>query len=600
MLSRLGQLIVRPPERLWFDFHTPTVKQHLNEVNYLCLSNIFKVEKNCALLEVLIAQLNDEKDRHRLIGTLLNIMIPGSQSESTRSFSILDQCRIVPRPNLNLKLGTFTYKPTSEATWHLVATSEEEELFSFAADAMMNTELFSVVARVEHNLVDVLLESDLNIRRLELRDLGFLLNRSDSITTIHADAKTLDDWMLEFWQYLNRHLRPIYDVTDHSAPSSDETVDSLLSMAGLQDSRIYRTRSDGTWSYLTPRAFEAGLYIVEPLDLERVEIKDLLMIDQTCAPFLLQEQESELTAGKSFKRFLRVFEKLEKRCSTTIEAFIDRTFSPESKDSLRILAIQYLESGCYEGHLENTLLRQLPMWRRATPAGSSEHIAANNARFCGFKEMLMPWVQGLSSFVEPEMVIEHKAALLQMEVPSMTHEQVWDIIKRDLPGDVKDKALRQQYVEFIQYLAEWSIKPTDNVTPNSVSIMCEVATLYNHQDTIFKAAFREQKCNHFLHPDLQLGVLRSFWLSLGLRARDHAGVMNHEHFLDCALVMDRRWSDRFKGPSFEEDSKTVASFIGSDHRQSRTWPITAWATLRTIPLFKVRGVPSDENPYRTN
>ena len=603
LLAQMIPLLVRPPDRLQSYFRHPTLNSRCKKVDAECLSETFRKEENCKILEDLISQTADPKKQTGILKSLLNAMIL-SLKGTPMALSALDTCRILPRPCLNDPMGTLYWNPDSNAPLHFVATAEEEELFGFAAESMVHNRLFAesheivILGTPSQNPIDILLESNFNIRRLQLSDIGSLLARPKSPTSPHNVTQDLDSWLPIFWKYLNRQFPVTYDA-------SNETADDLLSRAALLDHRIYRIGSRQGWSYITPREFSSQPCVLRPYDKQHQKICEVIpglsMIDPDCAPFLLNEREGDLKCSKSFKRLLRAFEKIEKTTGRRPDTSIGYISDSETKDVISDIVLAYVQSSEYDVYIDGVTLQQLPIWRRlkSSPSPPCEHIASSDALFCGHEKMLMPWVKNLSRFVDPKLVNSHGNALKKLEVSSLTHQETWDVVKWDLPNDVKSPVLKKQYREFIDFIRRWEIKISGRVAPNGDGIMCETNSLYDHQDSIFMAAFREQFKARFLDEEMQAPSLRNLWLGLGLRKRS-SGEVKHGYFLECAVAISLRWNPGSTSTSFSEDSATVASYLKYDAGHFQSWPASTWAALASIPMFKVKRVDDNESSYRVN
>ena len=608
LLAQTIPLLVRPPDRLQSYFKGPALNTRCKIVDAECLSEIFRKEENCKTLEDLISQTADSKKQTGTLKALLNTMIPPLKGTPI-ALSALDTCRILPRPCPNDPMGTLYWNPDSNAPLHFVATAEEEDLFGFAAESMVHTKLFlgpleaGTFDTISHDPIDILLESNFNVRRLQLSDIGSLLARPKSPTNRHNDTQDLDSWLPMFWKYLNRQFQVTYDISHRSVPSCPTSTNDLLSKAALLDQYIYRIRSSRGFSYLTPREFDCQPCVLQPLNEQHQKICEaipgLSMIDPDCAPFFLKEQEGDFKCSKSFKRLLRALEIMEKTTSTIVMASLGHILKSESKDTMANLVFEYLRSGEYDTPRDKAILRQLPIWRRLQPSPLSphEHITVNDALFCVHEKMLMPWVQNLSRFVRPSVVSSHEEAWKRLEILLLTHQQTWDFVKEDLPSDLKWEWSRKQYSEFIDFIARWEIKISGKIAPNGAGIMCETNALYDHDDNIFMAAFREQQKTRFLDEELQASWLRNSWLRLGLRKRGSCGI-KPEHFLECAVAIGLRWDPASTSSSFSQDSQTVALYLKYESAHFHSWPTSTWATLASIPMFKVRDVDDNESSYR--
>jgi len=616
LLTQLIPDLVRPPKGLWLGFES-IPGHHARQVDLECLSKIFQVEGNCKVLEAILADTKDEEAKRTAMALLLETMIPDTAVADATALSALSGCRIIPRPRFDCSLGTLIFDPQPDAIWNLLPTPEEQDLFAFATETMVNIGLpwkaarsLAVERKIVCNPIENLRKANFNIRQCEIRDLGTLLASSKSPTSSAVLDDDLAPWLLKFWQYLNAKS---FTIFGYAGTPFRMTVATFLTQANLQDQKIYRTFSNSKWHYITNRQFESEPCIVRPSHEEHRKICDqiqgLIAVDRTCIPFRLREDEDSLQKSASFKRFLEALKKLEKATNVSVKTIIGDCLTPISKDVVRELALDYLSPPDRAQASIDAILRRLPIWPRRERSSSSphEHIAAEDAIFCPHEDMLMPWISNLCSFVEPHLIQSAGAPLSKLGFPLLTREKVWHLIKGDVPKNVNTKDSRQQYVKFLQYLArwenseKWQVKITGKIAPNGNSLMCETNTLYDHEDEIFSAAFREQRKTRFLHVGMQGRDLHSFWLSLGLRVRSAAGVMSHEHFLECARAIDGRWDHISMTPVLRNDFEAVSAYLGRNGPPSKTfesWPHSTWTQIAAISMFRVRDVPADEAIYR--
>lgn len=599
LLMQIIPCLVRPPEHLWHEFKLAILSGQLKELNSYFLGELFQEEENCKLLEAFIAGLESRDAKESSMALLLEAMIPKAKAIDTNAWSVLNGCRVVPRPQLSYPLGTLIWKPQRSAVHNFYPTTEEQHLFAFAADTMVHTGLFpkrsgtlglnNLVTSAHQDPLENLLDAPFNIRGLVIGDLGDLLGHPRS--PIRSDGNPgLDPWLLKFWNYLNPKLRSIHSLRIVSSSTSGATIDDLLGDCGLHNRAVYRTRTNEQWQYMTPDQFRDEPCVLRPLNAEHLricqEITDLIIIDRDCAPSLLRENEDDLAREASFSRFLRALTKLEQRRRLSVKSLVG-ALAPKSRDIIRDLALRYVSED--KSNWFNGMLLKLPIWPRLVHSDTlpKEHIAAEDARFCTFAPMLKPWVNDLARFVNPQVVSAHQEGLEKLNISLLSRENVWNLIKYDLPSEVKTMESRLQYRHFLGYLSQWNIRPSGRVAPNGASVMCETSLLYDHQETIFAAAFREQKTSRFLHVDMQVGTLRSFWLKLGLRSRSSANSISHTDFIECADAINRRWDPAFTSPSFTEDSSQVTGYLRFNKPEFQTWPTTAWARLAAIPMFRV-------------
>ena len=607
--------LVRPPKKLWPNFKTEDFTSQIKEIDQRYLCNAFKVEDNCKRLEAFVAELGDNDKKCTTLALLLRILIPHRPSEDMGDWDLLDGCRILPRPSLSDPLGTLAFRSDSTMAWHLVMSLEEQVLFAFAADTIVNSKLFSnhkemTSDGVHYDPIKRLLEAPLNVRRMGIDDVGSLLAKDNSPSKVFKASdkfQTIDDWMLRFWQYINLKLRAIYDVADHSATSCDETVRMLLSEAGLFDHNVYRVCSGSASRYITPREFETLPCVLQPVMEERrkicQQVPGLCLVDSTYVPFLLQQKEGDLNDAASFARLLGAFRKLEKTSAITAKKIIGESLNLESRNIMHCLAMDHLAFGSSSNPAHYEILRQLPLWRRMKRSVLQpyEHIAAEDAFFFRDRSMLEPcvsWATELVRFVDPHDIGTHPAEIFQkLGVRFLDRDEVWQKIKADLPYKLETNESRQQYAELLRYLHRWTVELSGKIAPNGNGDMCECSTLYDHTDQIFQAAFRGQESTCFLHGGVRSSDLRAIWLSLGLRARTD-GAMGGEDFLECVSAINRRWHPAITTEVFESDAGTIASYLKYDGIYLRSWPISCWATIAKVPMFRIRDAPDTEPSYR--
>ncbi len=619
LLVQLIPDLVRPPWGLWRDFRSISGHQ-VREVDTKCLSTLFKVEDSCKHLEAILAKSKDEKGKGTIMALLLETMVPETAVGNTTALSSLDGCRIIPRPRFDCPLGTLTLDPQPDTSWNLLPNSKELELFAFATDTMVNDALpwkaNKTPARDDKivcNPIEVLQNANFNIRGCEIADVGILLSSPKSPTNPAFHDDDLAPWLLKFWEYLNNKSLTMFQGRGFGGTTSGMTVAEFLTKANLQDQKVYRTFSDTKWHYITSRQFDSEPCVVSPSLEEHRKICDqipgLIAVDRDCIPFRLKDDEVSLREFASFKRFLQALKKLEKAKNVSAKTIVGDYLTRESKDTMRKLALKYLSSPDYAQCPLDAILRRLPIWCRLARSDSKphEHVAAEDAIFFGHEEMLMPWISNLCAFVEPHVIQSDGDNLSKLGCSIVTREQMWHRIKGDIPKYVNTKDSRQQYLRFLQYTAHsqhvehWQVKIAGRIAPNGNSMMCETKTLYDHEDNIFSAAFREQMKNCFLHVDMQGPELRSLWRSLGLRVRSGAGVMTHEHFLECANAINGRWDQVSTTSTLHDDSEIFSAYLGRNGPPGMTfqhWPKTTWMRIAAIPMFRVRDVPADESAYR--
>ena len=611
LLKQIIPTLVRPSRNLRSVFSAKSLELQLKIVDIECLADSFKKEENCKLLEAYIAQLADEKKQHILIRTLLKTMIPQTRSEDVDIWPMLNGCRIMPRPRWDLSLGMLRWQPTPDVERHLIVTKEEESLFAFAADRMVHAGLFSKPAGTSvdstgafHDPINIILQCQkFNVREMEISDVGSLLARADSPTASHRDFQDFffDAWILKLWEYLNRHFGAVCKPKNSSEPKIEVTVDTLCRNAGICNLRLYRVTSNQ--SYISPQQFSDMPCVVEPSDEQQRKLLALFpgisTVDPKCTPLLLQKEESDLNCWKSFRRLLRAFEALEKTANITIKHVVDFTLDLESKDLMRNLLIAYLTSGHYHAQNDKAILRKFALWPRLVHSSSPPHahIAAEDAHFCRYKEMLMPWVRDLTSYVKPEIVEKFSTILPKLDVSILTCQKVWESIRKDIPSNIRSKESRKNHLSFLSFIALHELQEVGRIAPNGELELCAATELYDDSIIIFDAAFREEQASRFLHKDFRGRLICDFLVSHGLRTSQQR-MIKPGHFLDCAHAISRRWNPESTSRAFIDDSRTVASYLDYQRPDFHNWSKETWDSLALVPMYQAKDVNPSELRYR--
>lgn len=603
---------VRPPQHLWNSLKHAAHGLQLTELNSKFLAGLFQQEANCKHLEAFCAHLANVKNKAEIMAMLLEALIPVTIGEDITPLYALNGCRVLPRPSLDAPLGLLTLNPPANSEWHLVATVDEQELFGFACDLMVSTTLFlpepaktlTLVTR-SRDLIGEIMKAPFNVRNLEIGDLGLLLARPESPSAPEKPSNERDTWILKMWKYANSelNLKKYEKVAANAAPM---TLEDLLSEASIWDAAVYRFIRDERWQYMTPRQFGTRPCIVDPKNKQQQDlcasIPDLRCLDPSCLPYLLAEQESDMDQRPSFERFLGALQQIEQASGVKIKTFLADRLPSEAKETLRGLLITFLSkfSRSEDVPRKPTLLA-LPVWPRITREESShlpEHLAAEEARFFMHKGMIMPWVKDLNQFVDPAVVKAQESSLSKLGLKLTTVDMFWEHIKKDLPSKVIDEVSRQHHFQLIQYLKMYGINPFADIAPNGNGVLGKVNDLYDHDDEIFKSAFREEELSRFLHSSFR--VQRSYWVSIGLRARPATRIMSSDDFLQCALALDKRYKPAAWNQVFDQDALIVSAYLRYDQPAFHSWSISIWERISKVRMFEVQTNVSDQRPYRQN
>lgn len=302
------------------------------------LSDLFREENNCKILEDFYAQARDGKTGECQAMELLMQILVGKASAKPEALNYLSGCRVLPK--LDGSLGLLTSGREADIEWNLIADKTEQKLFGFAGRSFVNTNLFPRLSRLpgidlsilaaSQNPIKAITESNLNVRPLELHDVGALLTKENS--PLHQmDGESRASWTEKLWSYLNDKIRA-HDEKD----SSDGSALNSLSQNGLQDKPIYRMVGNNEQEqYCTPAQFENEAWIVDPSNDEHralcSAIKDLKLANRNCLPSWLVERENDLHAPRSFLRFVKALRVIERRSQISITAYLDHILTEKHR-----------------------------------------------------------------------------------------------------------------------------------------------------------------------------------------------------------------------------------------------------------------------------
>lgn len=601
----LGVNVVRPPPKIWDQLQSAAKALHIVELNSTFLCRVFKEEANCVHLETFVASFESKEDKGEALAALLKVLVPKVNGDDTSQLDILDGCRILPRPQLDAPLGLLQLTGPLKGPWHFFATRDEQKLFSFASERMVNSKLFTrsrdrvtqlgEPSKALHDpIADIVKNGSFNVRNLEITDLGSLLSLAKSPISSKNHTKKLDEWILEFWHYVNMTSRILEADQNSSTGSTPITAADILEKLNLWDHTIYRVNDKEQCQYVTPRQFEKGPYVVESDSSEEqilcAEISNLRCVDRACLPSLLFEDEVNLSQATSFRRFLKALERSEDGDRLSTKISLDSTLSIGSRETLRNLLSKYLRSFSKTDLVpEKAMLSSFPVWPRLNrPEHSNlpKYLAAEDARFCPHSVMFMPWVRDLHQYVDPNIVAEYADNLPKLSVSLITAQKFWQEIKLHLPKALKGEVAREEHLRLVRYLEEHGIISKDAIAPDGNGVLCVAKTLYDHEDDIFREAFSQEDRNRFVHTEMQ--SLRSYWVNAGLRARPPTRVMSHEDYLECALAVHRQWKPTIWNALFDQAAVAVSTYLKFEQSDFSQWPGDTWMQIAKVRMFSVR------------
>ena len=604
LLIRFYPYLVQIPTKLRKFFAESFPGENVSKVDSTAFCTSFKVDSNCRMLELELARL-DLKEREVLMKTLLDYTIPKLHCDDFTPLERLEGCRILPRPGLESPLGLLTRQNLATADFHLVASSQEQDVFSFAVDRMVNTRLFGGQSpndtKAPRNPIGEIAKAGFNIRELEVKDIGNLLRHEYCPLGSPSRSRDLEAWLPRLWSYLNASLI-CYQAKD-IVQQSTEAAQAFLSLADVKQLPLYRGSGNivGPTSFVSPNEFDLGPFIVQP-NIETqtalcAEIPGLIMLDGECVPSVLAEKEGDLRMAQPFNRLLQALERIEPAKSVPKDSLLDKALSSKAREELRSLTACALES---PNELQKSMLRSFPVWPRMQKYNSippTSYICARDAYFCEEPWLLQSWVSNLHQYGDPQHVRNSKLLLARMGVTPLSSCAVWELIKGDLPVRLSSKELRRKHIDFIKNFADQGMGPHHRLAPNGESTMCYASELYDHTEPIFKSAFRD--CSlHFVHPEMQVQECLSSWIYLGLQTRSNSHELSYTQFLKCALAISDRWKEGNQDEFFAADAEVVTMYLTTPRTSLQHWPLDVWQRLSELPIFQIREVAINEPQYR--
>lgn len=231
-------------------------------------------------------------------------------------------------------------------------------------------------------------------------------------------------------------------------------------------------------------------------------------------------------------------------------------------------------------------LRFLKIWTGYRPWQSTAaltYVAAKDALLCADQAMLVPWIQDTDRFMDPYLISQYPSTLKILNCTVMTVQSAWQYAHPNLPGQLAADQL-PAYLRCIECLASHNCKPTSVSAPDGFGTMCSPSALFDHEDDLFRAAFRKSEGSHFIHS--QFRSQRLYWRSLGLRSRSQVGAVDVADFLECVRMIVQRLSlQSSNSPEDLPDAQKVTAYLRYSHPNSQYWPDSAWATITQAKMY---------------
>ena len=208
----------------------------------------------------------------------------------------------------------------------------------------------------------------------------------------------------------------------------------------------------------------------------------------------------------------------------------------------------------------------------------------------------MPWLSGLESFVDPSDANSHRAIAESLGSKVVNAADIWKLLQPALPDAIKDSDTGLYY-DFISELKDiWFMPTTSTIVPDGDGKLRKADSLYDHEEDIFKAAFRNSERSNFVHPKFR--SLRQYWIGLGIKIRAASRQMSWHDYSACVSAIDRRQKGDSQDLALLEDAGIVSSYLEWDHPFLREWPQDSWTQIRSVRMFHVQSESSEQRAYR--
>ncbi|KAL8828013.1 MAG: hypothetical protein Q9170_006784 [Blastenia crenularia] len=598
LFRKLCPSLVHPPQRLWELMTASKIHRQAEALDAEHICKLFKDDANCAVLQDWLVKEGGYRDN--AIEMLLRIVVGTLSLDAPPSIEIVHNCRIIPK--LDQSLGTVRFrdedsKPFCDQDLLHLPTATEAKLFVDCTKSLIKPTLFQTIfgafkystdttLKAPKNPLRAMMTKNSNIREITVVDIHSFLPHNDPSSAPASTLGSSHNWIVYLWGYLNPRLEA-YLAGEGAKPCSGPISD-LLKHLKLHDTPIYRYLEGEQWCYITPEQFGKGSYVVRPTDPKQRELCSMLhgvkVVDDECVPSQLRGTESNLTSPLPFRRLLRAIAARPKYDSVNLfKEGVKNESIALLRTSIQAFAIR---GNAIDGHDKNTI-RSLPVWPRYNAhadlsANMPPYITINNAFTCPQKSMLQPWVQNKQRFIDPDVVYKFSVTLEALGCSIMNAQSTWKHLEPELPRNLKPDQV-QGYLRWIECLAYNAFYPRAKIAPNGWNVLCDPASLFDHEDSIFLAAFEESDSGHFLHPAFH--KKRDFWIKVGLRNRI-SGVMDASDFLECVNQLTMRLSIPASRSRVFQDAEKVTGYLRLFNPGFGYWPDQTWTMIARAKMYR--------------
>ncbi|KAL8786962.1 MAG: hypothetical protein Q9195_007974 [Heterodermia aff. obscurata] len=594
-IGSLCPQLVRPPTKLRHMLGTKK-PNYVTVIDSNHLSTFFKKPEGLTCL-ISFLQTFEEPKKSKVLEVILLEIVPELVEGGENKLHILDGCRLLPRSDESM--STLKIMDPNESTstidWALLPSSEERSIFGFAKASLVAPGLLSGLTANEYvrpeflgrNPIQDLMDSSFNIRHIENYDMKQLLTQKGSPLASPNHSSPDETWFSQLWIYLRRKL--IF--------SGDQSA-KCTTVFDLGDCPIYRCFDGDKWQYLTPNEFEGGAFLLKPSVEEEVilckELKLLGLIDRDHVEPVLATEESSLKDEKSFRRMARALRRVRSKGDLSVDVLLRNRLSKTSVAAFRNRLLHH--ATIKHAPEDRELFRSLPLWPCQSPTSEVQFIGARDALFCS-QEPLVAWVacvQGPNNFVDARFVKTHESSLTKLGFQLMNASTIFDeFIQKNLPQSLTENQSRH-FSSMIECLGRNKIGTQSNIVPNGHGVLCKAEALYDHNDPMFQAAFRQplEDLNYFVKGTFR--GLRDYWVFIGLRKQLSSNVYLPADYLACVRAMTARLNRSPIDNRFNSDVEKVAGYLSYDQPCLHSWQSNVWDEISKARIFTVQmGFPQD-------
>ncbi|KAI9773021.1 MAG: hypothetical protein M1839_002251 [Geoglossum umbratile] len=447
-------------------------------------------------------ELEKCSEKVRVLNELLPIVWPKSKEEQKE----LDGCRILPLRNGSL--GSLQLARSNGETY-FYTTRQEQQLFAFASNKFVGGEVWGDPFGTQSTkfvkwLVD---SSAFNVRNLAPQDLKEILPCRNS--TDWEPTPALGTWLRGFWSYFNNLPSPPSEIPLLSSKPPS------LAQCGIDHFPIFRAAKMDSICYITPKEYESLPAVPKPSSQRELELcrkfPELYLVDQDFMP-------SSLAAEPLFPRFLKSIGIIAASRGVGLDEFLAPILDKNCIIILRDLAQKstYFRSfGTPSAGREELgrAIRLLPIWLSVVPGS---YIAAANALATIHTALLVPWLSQRTLFIDPTFLVAYSSRLTQLGVQMLKPAAMFAThILPSMPSELSPDQINH-------YQAVLGVVPKDvllrykdsKLAIDGFGLRRRANELYDHEDSVYSAAFGLHNGSRFLHPALRMR--RSIWVEMGL------------------------------------------------------------------------------------